>query len=208
MTLRTLLTVLLFAAFIGPAQAGHDRPNVKSLAWQMDELIRLAGEELGGIEDLIEASDRPAVRKELHHRVNELDGLLVELRRVGADLINLATEPVIVVREGPVALQRPRSHPPMPMACDSADFDRVKQAVQGEAFADDQLRVLRSALAGRYFNVEQIKQMMGVFAFGEQKIEAAALMRDRLVDPQNWYQVYSALSFDSEKDELRQRVGD
>lgn len=208
MTLRTLPILALLLAFAVPAQAGPHRPNAKSLAWQMEELLRAAGDELAAIDGLVEAADRPAVRHELHRKTAELDGLLLEIRRVTGELVALAAEPVVVLQDRPVVIERPRSHPPMPMACEPGDFDRVKSAVQSEAFADDQLRVLRSALPGRYFNVEQVKEMMGVFSFGEQKVESAALMRDRIVDPQNWYLVYAALSFDSEKDELRRRVGD
>ena len=203
MKLRTLaLSAVLFALFAGPAYADHDRPNAKSLSWQMEELLKLAGDEVRGIDNLVESADRAAVRRELHHKTEELSRLFARIQELSRDLATLAAEPVVIERVIEVA-----PAPQSPQVCDAGDFGRVLQSVKAESFSDARLGVLRDAVGGRWFDVAQVKTMMSVFSFGDEKIDAAVLMHPRVVDPQNWYQVYGTLTFDSEKDTLRKRLG-
>jgi hypothetical protein len=48
---------------------------------------------------------------------------------------------------------------------------------------------------------------MGALTFGKDKVEVAALLFEAVVDPENWFEVYGALTFESDKRELRKRVG-
>jgi hypothetical protein len=203
MSLRT--TVLsVFLILVATTALAGDRMNPKSLDWRMEELIRLADQEVGAIDDLIEAADRPAVRKELHRKTEELAALLAEIRSVGRDLAAVAAEPVVIVHETEVVLA-PKAQP---TECSPMDFDQVYRAVDAESFSDDKVRVLKSAVIDRWFTVAQVKKMMGTTAFGGEKVQIAALMHPRVVDMNNWFTVYGALTFDSEKTELRRLVGD
>ena len=69
-----------------------------------------------------------------------------------------------------------------PVACSAADFQQVYAAVDGENFSDEQLATLRSAASARWFTVQQVKQLIGIFDFGDDKVEAGALLYGRTVD--------------------------
>ena len=103
--------------------------------------------------------------------------------------------PVIIIEEGP-------------MACSGSDFDSVVAAVDSESFSSGKLTVLRDASRARWFSVNQVQRLMGLFTFGKDMVDAGAILHPRTVDLENWYLVYSAFTFDSDKDKLRQRVGD
>ena len=81
------------------------------------------------------------------------------------------------------------------------------RAVEGESFSDGKLSVISGAGLHRWFEVRQVMRLMGLMTFGKDMIEVGALLYPRTVNPQDWYQVYSVLTFDSDKQALRQRVG-
>ncbi len=64
-----------------------------------------------------------------------------------------------------------------------------------------------SAVRGKHFEVSQVRELMGIFPFGSEKIEAAVALAPLTVDTGNWYKVYGDLTFSTEKEELRRRVG-
>ena len=72
----------------------------------------------------------------------------------------------------------------------------------------DKLAVLASATKGRLFTCNQVVRLMGAFSFGSDQVDAAAMLHPHVADPENWFTVYQALTFDSDRRKLRQRVGD
>jgi hypothetical protein len=211
MTLRTLLSAAALVALLSLPTAAladrgghHGRGDGHSTQWRMEELLRLADEELASIDSLLEAADRPAVRKELHRKTEELAGILGRIRELGLELAAAPRETVVVER----IVEVEAAPPPGPTACAPGEFERIVKSVQDQAFSEDQMRVLRSASADRWFTVDQLKRIMAVFSFSQQQIDSATLLHPRIVDRENWYQVYDALTFSSDKDELRKRVGE
>jgi hypothetical protein len=101
---------------------------------------------------------------------------------------------VIIIDEGPIA-------------CSSSEHSKLLRAVGDESFDDGKIRVLAEVAQRRWFTVGQVLGFMELMSFGDQKVEAAALLHSHTVDLENWYRVYGALTFDSNKDALRQRVG-
>ena len=96
--------------------------------------------------------------------------------------------------------------PAVPVAVSPEEFSRIRRAVAAESFADDQLAVLRSASQGRRFTTAQVSAVMELFSFSDDKVDAAAMLYPQVVDPHNWYTVYDALTFSSDKDMLRKRT--
>lgn len=92
-------------------------------------------------------------------------------------------------------------------ACSAAEFRAVQAGVQGEDFSDGKLALLRSAAADRWFSADQVRQLVQGLSFGSDKVEAAAILYPRVADIQNWYLVYDAFDYDSDKQALRERVG-
>jgi hypothetical protein len=98
--------------------------------------------------------------------------------------------------------------PALPRAVSPPDLARIRSAVKAASFSADKLETLQSAARGRHFTARQIRDVMGWFDFGKDKVQAAALLRPLVVDPENWFEVYGALSFESDKRALRRLIGD
>lgn len=213
-----LLTLSLLVLFVTPALAGP-HPKADALDRQLQDLVRLADEEVGSIQNLLDAADRRAVRQELRRKTDNLRDLLHEISGVSRQLAGVSTNTVVVLEAPPPPPVYVEPPPPKvvyvepvveegPVACDAGDFERVLSAVKAESFSDGKQEVLRGATYDRYFTAEQVKRMIGEFTFGDDKVNAAATMYPKVVDLQNWYLVYGAFTFDSDKDKLRQRVGE
>ena len=206
-----LLPGAAFAQNVGIGVSGTD-PAV------LQDTLRTAIEELRALDDLIDAADSRSVQRELHRKVMRIEELLEDASRAAAHGGGLSAsivihdpepvqETVIIVDDhhdpAPVVIVDPG-----PMACEDGDFRSVVRAVESESFDSGKLTVLRDASRARWFHVGQVKQLIQLFTFGKDQVEAGAMLHSRTVDLENWYQVYSVFTFDSDKDKLRARVGD
>jgi hypothetical protein len=99
-----------------------------------------------------------------------------------------------------------RSGPPAPTATSEADFSRILGAMDAQAFGDDKLTVLRDASNARLFTTGQVIRVLDQLPFGDDKVDAAAMLYPRVIDPAEWYRVYPELTFSSEKDDLSRRT--
>jgi hypothetical protein len=113
--------------------------------------------------------------------------------------------PVVVVQPQP---PQPPPPPPRPVAIGAGELNTILEAIEDASFSSDKLSVLRSASRSRWFSAAQVVQVMEKFSFASDKVEAAAMLHEALVDPENWFVVYKALSFESDRRKLRERVGD
>lgn len=102
----------------------------------------------------------------------------------------------------------PEPEPPGPATTTQADLANIRRAIDGASFRDDKLATLRSASRDRWFTCAQVITLMGEFSFGKDQVEAAAMLHPNVVDPNNWFSVYAALTFDKDRRDLRRRVGD
>lgn len=180
-TISPLLTGILLGVLgtIGVATASS--PSLQA-ALLVDE----ARQELSQARALVHASAHSAsARQRLQERLRALDQTLFEL------------DQTVEALQGPPALSR----------VSSAELHQIRLAIDAESFSDDQLEVLRRAARGRAFTTAQVVQIMDLFAFGDDKVEAAAMLYETVVDPEQWYLVYPALSFSSDKSALRARTG-
>ena len=79
----------------------------------------------------------------------------------------------------------------------------LKTAIKGESFADGRLRVLRSACQDGYFLVGQVKQLLDLYSFGDDKLKALEILAPQILDRENSFQLYQAFEFDGERDQAR-----
>ena len=89
----------------------------------------------------------------------------------------------------------------------SRELKKILSAMDSEAFSDGRLDILRSASNRRSFTVAQVKEIMEAFPFGDDKVKAAAMLFPQVTDTENWYTVYAALDFDSDRKALRVKTG-
>ena len=96
---------------------------------------------------------------------------------------------------------------PAPVEMPPAAFATLRGAIQTESFSDGKLRVLNSALVDHRLSVQQASQILPLFDFSSDRVEACVAIHPRLVDPENFYQLYAAFDFDSDKEEVRKKLG-
>lgn len=88
-----------------------------------------------------------------------------------------------------------------------ADLQRILTVLETESFSDGKLSALRTVIPNRSFTVNQVIELLETFDFGDDKVNAANLLYGQVEDPSNWYLVYGALDFDSDREALRRRTG-
>lgn len=87
-------------------------------------------------------------------------------------------------------------------AMDKATFDQFKQILKKEAFDDTRLKLVTQFVSNNYFSAVQVKEMMGLFAFEDSKLELAKFAYDYTVDKGNYFIVNDAFVYSSSKEEL------
>lgn len=83
------------------------------------------------------------------------------------------------------------------------DFSELKKTLQNESFEGTRLEILKSASEKNYFLSNQVYELLQIFNFDENKLEAAKTLYPRTVDKENFYKVYSAFTFSGSKEELK-----
>jgi hypothetical protein len=91
-----------------------------------------------------------------------------------------------------------RPHGPEPM--EEVDFQRLKAAIESEAFANDKLSVVKTAAAGAWLTVEQVGEVLDCFNFSDDKLQSLGVLRYRIVDRANAYQKFN---FSADKDKAK-----
>jgi hypothetical protein len=93
-------------------------------------------------------------------------------------------------------------------AMTDSELKNVVARVQAESYADEQLALIKSVAASSYVTADQVVTLMKLCSYDDTRIEIAAALHPRVVDSQNWYQVYDGLTYASSKKTLRSRIGE
>ncbi len=92
--------------------------------------------------------------------------------------------------------------PPSPCIGDD-DFESIRKAIMGEDFSQQKLSVLSTAIAERTICVKQVVKLLGLFDFSSDKLSALRTLAPKIGDRQNDFEIYSAFTFDSDKDQAK-----
>ena len=100
----------------------------------------------------------------------------------------------------------PVAVPAGPLPMDPQRFAELVQDLRNRSFSSEQLDLLRDVARHQWFLTAQVRQVMQVFSFDSEKVEAAAILYPKVLDRENFYQAYADFTFDSDRQKLRQRV--
>jgi hypothetical protein len=192
-------------------------------------LIDDARYEAQALEGLIENSAPKRMERKLLRRLSKLEDILDSLegelrdqegsrgraQRRGQSRRNDNFDGMIIVedlQEMPVELPTRRVNPDDYFFEENAEISsrevkKILSTMDSESFSDGRLDILRSATKRRILTVAQVKQLMEAFPFGDDKVTAAAMLFPQVTDTENWYTVYAALDFDSDRKALRAKTG-
>ena len=104
----------------------------------------------------------------------------------------------------PPPQQQPQQ-PQQPMVYPIADqnMQNLLGAMNRESFPNDRLRVLGQAAPVNYFLVAQVQQILSQFNFPKDRLQAMRILKPRILDTENYYQLYSSFEFPADKNELK-----
>jgi hypothetical protein len=82
------------------------------------------------------------------------------------------------------------------------DYESLQQTLRNEAFEDTRLQAARVAISRQCISTSQVKGLMELFSFEQNKLELAKFCYKRTSDPHLYFQLNDAFSFSSSKSEL------
>ncbi len=94
-----------------------------------------------------------------------------------------------------------------PEAMSRSDFRSLMEAIEDESFKDGKLGVVKTAAKHNYFTSAQAAQIVEALDFSDSKVESAVLLYPQVVDPGNFHNVMGSLDYESDKKEVRERLG-
>jgi hypothetical protein len=86
------------------------------------------------------------------------------------------------------------------------DFANFKNTVKQQSFDDTKFQMIKAQPFSTWYTAAQIKELMELFSFDDDRVDVAKLTYDHCVDPYNFYTTYTALTFDANKNELMEYV--
>ena len=103
--------------------------------------------------------------------------------------------------DGSAAAEEPKQE--VGAAMPEPRFAALLQSLSEQGFADDKLTVLTSAVKENYFTVNEVRRLLVVFSFPDDKLAALRPLKDRITDPDNAFKIYSSFVHSSDKDAAR-----
>lgn len=93
---------------------------------------------------------------------------------------------------------------PWPMS--PGDFEGAKASIKNQSFADTQMKLAMQIFNSNCLTSTQVKDIMMLFTFEENKLEFAKFAYGRTFDLGNYYKVNDAFTFSSSVDELNEYI--
>jgi hypothetical protein len=90
-----------------------------------------------------------------------------------------------------------------PTACPDVELEEILARLRKASFDDGRAKTLESAATERGFTCAQVVQLVKTFSFGDGQVNAVRILNPRIVDRQNFFKIYDAFTFDSDKDRVR-----
>ncbi len=81
------------------------------------------------------------------------------------------------------------------------DFNSWKKKIANESFADDQLRIVKMGAKNGWFDCGQVKEILSLFNFADDKLSALRIMWPRVTDKENSYSVIDSFEFSDDKED-------
>jgi hypothetical protein len=103
---------------------------------------------------------------------------------------------------------RPRPQPQPRRQNPQFNFSQIVTTLENQSFDDDRLRTLKDIInGGAMFNCDQAVQIVELFTFASDQVEAAALLYNSIPQKHCFFQVINSLDYDSDRNKLRRRLG-
>ena len=88
------------------------------------------------------------------------------------------------------------------------DFSQAKQSLQKEWFENTRVTVAKQIIDRNYFASQQVKELLQLFTFENNKLDLAKYAYGKAVDKNNYLIVIDVFSYNNSKDELSRYIRD
>jgi hypothetical protein len=215
-TLVLVVSALLFSVSVS-AQGRKPEPTAKkripfNLLKEAQARVERAEEKLAQGKKL-SSKDRDAVLLELKEARLQIKEFLLDVENRKEMLPAYDCCPCAGVRkEGREEDRDGKTEPgpevPLPPApevkpMEDARFAKLMEAVGSEGFSDDKLKVLSSGAKDQAFSVAQVKGLLAQLSFPDDKLAALRILKGKIVDKENVFEIYGAFVHSSDKDEAK-----
>jgi hypothetical protein len=177
------------------------------ICWADEDPLALARQELAALVAETQDETLRDVLTSIDAHLATVQGQVVTLRTADGTMVTVTTTPVSVAPQEPPASEPAATGSTTP-ACSDLEYETLKDHVASENFSREKIDVLMRASARLHFTVEQVIGLLDLLDFGTDKVQAAALLHPRLVDPGAFDQVYESFVFETDRDALRALVED
>lgn len=90
----------------------------------------------------------------------------------------------------------------------AATFQRFLESVRNESFDNTRINIARQVIGANRISTEQLRQLLPLFSFEENKLEVAKYAYAYTTDPNNYFSVADSFGFSTSKDELMRYIRD
>ena len=90
---------------------------------------------------------------------------------------------------------------------DSGDLGAITGQISEESFSEQKLAVLETAISSRSLCSDQVIEVLGLYSFSKDKLQALRLMKPHISDPQNHFKILGAFTFDGDKKQAKGILG-
>ncbi len=125
------------------------------------------------------------------HQKLEPKANVTNIIRIGATAPAAAPAAASVKSEGPKKAMAP------------AAFAKLVEQITKASFQKDKISVMELAAKANHFTVEQVGKLVDVFDFSDGKVKVVSLTSQRLVDPDNRFELLSHFEFSADKDKAK-----
>jgi hypothetical protein len=82
------------------------------------------------------------------------------------------------------------------------NFRDLMSSIKSQSFEDSKLKVAQQAISANCVRTDQVKQLMGLFTFEDNKLALAKFAYNRTVDRNNYFKLNDAFTYSSSVDDL------
>ncbi|MEO1051942.1 MAG: DUF4476 domain-containing protein [Bacteroidota bacterium] len=87
-------------------------------------------------------------------------------------------------------------------AMSNADFSTAMESISSKSFAEEKMTVAKQVLRSNCMTVDQIKEVIGIFTYEDDKLEFAKVAYPKAVDKSNYYQVNDTFTYSETIEQL------
>jgi len=87
-------------------------------------------------------------------------------------------------------------------AMSETTFSQLVETLRKESFENTRLKLAKQTVETSYFTTSQVKRLVQLFAFENNKLDMAKFMYRLTIDRENYFQLYDVFDFSSSKEDL------